>query len=129
MMKKVLVIGASPQPWRYAYKAVRMLQDYDYDVLALGKTADRIGNVYIQTKRKLWENIHTITLYLNQNNSAEMQDYILSLAPERIVINPGAENPSLEKAAREKNIEVLRACTLVMLSTGQFEPSRTIQSG
>jgi|SRR6056297_1114004 len=127
-MKKVLVIGASPQPWRYAYKAVRMLQDYDYKVLALGKTSERIENVYIETKRKAWENIHTITLYLNSQNSSEMQDYILSLEPQRLIINPGAENPQLEDAAQRKGIEVVRACTLVLLSTGQFEASSVVNN-
>lgn len=127
-MKKVLVIGASPQPWRYAYKAVRMLQDYKYEVIALGKTSDRIGKTFIHTKREPWTDIHTITLYLNPKNSAEMQDYILQLAPKRLIINPGAENPELEEAARKEGIEVMRACTLVMLSTGAFEPKETVET-
>jgi predicted CoA-binding protein len=127
-MKKVLVIGASPQPWRYAYKAVRMLQDYKYEVIALGKTSDRIGNTFIHTKREPWTDIHTVTLYLNPKNSAEMQDYILQLAPKRLIINPGAENPELEEAARKEGIEVIRACTLVMLSTGAFEPKETVET-
>ncbi len=105
-----------------------MLQDYDYKVIALGKTADRIGNTFIQTKQKDWSDIHTVTLYLSPKNSIEVQDYILSLSPERLIINPGAENPALEDAARKKGIEVIRACTLVMLSTGQFEPSAPMQS-
>lgn len=127
-MKKVLVIGASPQPWRYAYKAVRMLQDYKYEVIALGKTSDRIGKTFIHTKREPWTDIHTITLYLNPKNSAEMQDYILQLAPKRLIINPGAENSELEEAARKEGIEVMRACTLVMLSTGAFEPKETVET-
>lgn len=127
-MKKVLVIGASPQSWRYAYKAVRMLQDYKYEVIALGKTSDRIGKTFIHTKREPWTDIHTITLYLNPKNSAEMQDYILQLAPKRLIINPGAENSELEEAARKEGIEVMRACTLVMLSTGAFEPKETVET-
>lgn len=127
-MKKVLVIGASPQPWRYAYKAVRMLQDYKYEVIALGKTSDRIGKTFIHTKREQWTGIHTTTLYLNPQNSAEMQDYILQLAPKRLIINPGAENPELEEAARKEGIEVMRACTLVMLSTGAFESKETVET-
>ncbi len=126
-MKKVLVIGASPQPWRYAYKAVRMLQDYNYEVIALGKTSDRIGKTFIHTKREPWKDVHTITLYLNAKNSSEMKDYILELAPKRLIINPGAENPQLEEAARKEGIEVMRACTLVMLSTGSFEPKMSAE--
>ncbi len=127
-MKKVLVIGASPNAWRYSYKAVRMLQDYNYEVLALGKTSDRIGKTFIHTKREPWKDVHTITLYLNAQNSSEMKDYILALAPKRLIINPGAENPQLEEAARKEGIEVIRACTLVMLSTGAFEPKESVES-
>lgn len=127
-MKKILVIGASPKSWRYSYKAVRMLQDYDYEIIALGKTADRIGNTFIETQQKDWADIHTISLYLHPKNSTKIKEYILSLTPERLIINPGAENPTLEEDARKKGIEVIRACTLVMLSTGQFEPSTSLQS-
>jgi len=127
-MKKVVVIGASPKSWRYSYKAVRMLQDYNYEIIALGKTADRIGNTFIDTQQKDWSDIHTISLYLHPKNSSKIQEYILSLSPKRLIINPGAENPTLEEEARKKGIEVIRACTLVMLSTGQFEPSAPLQS-
>ncbi|NBB89303.1 MAG: CoA-binding protein [Bacteroidetes bacterium] len=127
-MKKVLVIGASPKSWRYSYKAVRMLQDYNYEIIALGKTTDRIGNTFIDTQQKDWSDIHTISLYLHPKNSSKIQEYILSLSPKRLIINPGAENPTLEEYARKKGIEVIRACTLVMLSTGQFEPSAPLQS-
>lgn len=120
-MKKVVVIGASPKEWRYSYKAVRMLSDYDYEVIALGKTAEKIGSTFIQTGQPEIENIYTISLYLNVENSTKIMDYILSLKPRRIVINPGAENSQLEMEAQEQGIEVVRGCTLVMLSTGTFE--------
>jgi hypothetical protein len=42
------------------------------------------------------------------------------LKPERIIFNPGAENPELEALADQAGIKVLEACTLVMLNTRQF---------
>jgi predicted CoA-binding protein len=120
-MKKVVVIGASPKEWRYSYKAVRMLSDYDYEVIALGRTREKIESTVIQTGKPEIDNIFTISLYLNIENSTKIMDYILSLKPQRIVINPGAENPQLEMEAQDKGIEVIRGCTLVMLSTGTFE--------
>jgi len=105
-----------------------MLQDYDYNVIALGKTADKIGKTYIQTQPKAWTDIHTLTLYLNSANSSSMEDYILDLNPQRIIINPGAENLALEEAAKKKGIEVIRACTLVMLSTGSFESTTSMET-
>jgi predicted CoA-binding protein len=66
------------------------------------------------------KNVDTLTLYLGPQNQPEWYDYILSLKPGRIIFNPGTENSELEKLAREKGIQVLPACTLVLLSTGQY---------
>ena len=64
--------------------------------------------------------IHTITLYIGPANQSEWIDYLIGLKPKRIIFNPGTENPDFFKKAKEANIEVLPACNLVMLSTGQF---------
>ena len=64
--------------------------------------------------------MHTVTLYLNPDHQKEYYDYILSLHPRRIIFNPGAENEALQRIANEKGIETLEACTLVLLSTGQY---------
>jgi hypothetical protein len=47
-------------------------------------------------------------------------EYILSLKPKRIIFNPGTENDELENLATKQGIEVLEACTLVLLSTAQY---------
>ncbi|HQX97859.1 MAG TPA: CoA-binding protein [Chitinophagaceae bacterium] len=45
---------------------------------------------------------------------------MLSLKPNRIIFNPGAENTELVRLAQKNNIHTLEACTLVMLSTNQY---------
>jgi hypothetical protein len=42
------------------------------------------------------------------------------LNPSRIIFNPGAENQELESIAKEKGIEVVRNCTLILLDYGLF---------
>jgi hypothetical protein len=42
------------------------------------------------------------------------------LHPKRIIFNPGAENAELEKLATDNGIKPMEACTLVLLSTGQY---------
>ena len=59
-------------------------------------------------------------MYMNAKRQAAYIDFILSIAPKRIVFNPGAENQELFDAATAKGIECLNACTLVMLNFGQF---------
>ncbi len=118
--KKTLVIGASENPARYSNMAVQRLNAYKHPVIALGKRPGQIGNIIIQTEHKQFDNIDTVTLYLNPTRQQEYYDYILSLHPKRIIFNPGAENDEFYELAKSKGIDAEEACTLVMLGTGQY---------
>lgn len=120
MDKKTLVIGASEHEERYSNKAIRSLRAHGHTVVALGKNKGQVGDVTIQTERLPFEDIDTITLYINPSLQKDYVDYLLSLKPKRIIFNPGAENESFERAAKEQGVATLPACTLVLLSTGQF---------
>ncbi|MBA4140341.1 MAG: CoA-binding protein [Segetibacter sp.] len=118
--KKTVVLGASQNPSRYSNMAVNRLSAHKHPVIAVGRREGRIGNVQIVTGQPKEEEVDTVTLYLNPTNQKPFYDYILSLKPKRIIFNPGTENPELYKQAREKGIKPMEACTLVLLSTGQF---------
>jgi predicted CoA-binding protein len=118
--KKTLVLGASDHPQRYSYLAVQRLTAHNHPVVALGNRSGTIGNTIIETEHKQFENIDTVTLYLNPQRQKEYYDYILSLHPKRIIFNPGTENDELYELAQSKGIAVEEACTLVMLSTHQY---------
>jgi len=119
-MKKTLVIGASENPERYSYKAVKSLLQHGHKVEAIGKREGSIDGVGIQKGQPVLENIDTVTVYLNERNQQEYYDYLLALKPKRVIFNPGAENPALEILLKKSNVEVVEACTLVMLSIGSF---------
>lgn len=116
----VLVIGASENEERYSNRAVKMLFGYGHTVFAIGNRVGEIQKVKIQKDKIQFENIDTITLYLNAKNQESYHDYILGLNPKRVIFNPGAENPKLEKMLAEKGIHFEEACTLVMLRANQF---------
>ena len=118
--KKTLVIGASENPDRYSNLAVKKLTAYHHPVVALGRRPGSIGPTTIETEKKAFADIDTVTLYLNSHNQKEYYSYILSLHPRRIIFNPGAENDELETLARQNGIATQEACTLVLLSTGQY---------
>ncbi|MBU0489415.1 MAG: CoA-binding protein [Bacteroidetes bacterium] len=119
-MKKTLVIGASTKPERYSYKAINMLISHGHDVEAVGSRPGMIDNTVIKTGKPVFDDIHTVSLYVNPTNQKDYYEYILGLNPQRIVFNPGTENPEFEQMAQESGIEAVEACTLVLLSTGQF---------
>ena len=83
-------------------------------VLGASLNPDRYSNMAINRL------ITTVTLYLNPKRQEEYYDYILSLKPQRVIFNPGTENPDLYKILRENNIENEVACTLVLLGTNQY---------
>lgn len=120
MKNKTLVLGASENPDRYSNKAIVKLRSKNQEVVAIGRRAGSVNGVTIQTQPVPSDDIETVTLYLNPDHQKPYYDYILSLKPKRIIFNPGAENEELERLAVKNGIDVLEACTLVMLSTGQY---------
>lgn len=118
--KKTLVLGASENPSRYSHLALHRLQSYHHPVVAIGKKKGVVGEVTIDTEKKGWNDVDTVTLYLNPVHQREYFDYIFSLKPKRIIFNPGAENPELAEIAASKGIQTIEACTLVMLATNQY---------
>ena len=116
---RVLVLGASLNPTRYAYKVALQLNRLAYDVVLVGHKPGIIDGLSIETyiPNKSYD---TVTLYLGAKNQQQYHDQLLKLKPKRIIFNPGAENSVFQKLAIQKDIEAFEACTLVMLSMGTF---------
>lgn len=117
---KTVVVGASENTQRYANMATRMLQEYDHEVVPVGLKEGHINGTDIVTSDVKPDNVHTVSLYVGPRNQPHWQEYILGLKPERIIFNPGTENPEMEEAARQAGIETVHGCTLVMLRSKTF---------
>ena len=117
---KTVVLGASTNPSRYSYTATVRLQEEGHEVVPVGIKSGKIENINIQTDNPRVEDVHTITLYIGPDRQPPLYDYILSLEPQRLIFNPGTENIELKKLAEAQGIETIYACTLVMLSIGNY---------
>lgn len=119
---KTLIVGATPNPTRYAFTAAEFLRRAGEPFVPISiKKGEVLGEPIQDLKqRPHFEDIHTITLYLNDRHQEEWEEYLLSLKPERIIFNPGAENSRLTKKAQSQGITCLNACTLVMINSGQY---------
>ena len=118
---KTLVLGASPNPARYAYLATQRLVDRGHEVVLVGGRAGEIEGLPIQTTPYEGDDVDTVTLYLGPARQAPYYRYLTEeLRPRRIIFNPGTENPELVSLAQEAGIETEVACTLVMLSAGTY---------
>lgn len=120
MSKKTLVIGATTDASKYANMAIRSLRRHGHEVVALGIRPGDIDDVTIDTERQDYTNLDTITLYLNPARQEDYYDYLLALAPKRIIFNPGTENEALVHLAEAEGIATEYACTLVLLNTAQY---------
>ena len=119
--RNVAVLGASPKPERYSNQAVRLLASFDYRPIPVNPAYEEIeGLSCFPRLGEIGEPVHTITLYLGPARSTPLIDEILAANPQRIIMNPGAENDALSEAASSAGIEVVEGCTLVMLRTGLF---------
>ena len=120
MSKKTLVIGASLKSDRYSNRAIKKLVAHNNEVVAIGLHAGVVANVEIDTDKVAYQNVDTVSLYLNPKRQADYFDYIISLNPKRVIFNPGTENPEFYTLLEANNIAFEEACTLVLLSINQF---------
>lgn len=121
MDHKTVVLGASTNPERYSYKAVRQLKAAGHTVFPVGITSGKIEGISIISSLKdISEKIDTVTLYLSPKRQEALYEDVLALKPRRIIFNSGAENLFFENLAQKNGIITENACTLVLLSTNQY---------
>lgn len=120
-MKTTAIIGASPKPERYSYKAMKMLEEYGHKVhLVTPKTSPIEDHPVYASLQDVPEDLDTVTMYVGEKTSDQLVNDLISKSPKRVIFNPGSENRRLEAELKKRNIEVVHGCTLVMLRSGQF---------
>lgn len=121
MAERVAILGASNNPERYAYKAYRMLRLHGHQPVLVHPTLKDVeGTPVFPNLGAIDKPIDTLTMYVGAQISKDLKDDILALKPKRVIFNPGSENVELENTLIKAGIEVMNACTLVMLSTRVF---------
>lgn len=120
MKKRTLVFGATDKRWRFAFQAMHLLIKKGHEVYGIGKRNFELSGIQVVSTKLRIAKIHTITIYLNADNQKEYYEYIIELAPDRVIFNPGSENRELETILKENAINYEHSCTLVLLKTGQY---------
>ena len=120
IMKKTIIIGATPNADQYAYRAAHMLTAKGHPIVNIGIKQGEVAGVKIEKPGHIYDDIDTITLYIGPALQAGYEDYILQTKPKRVIFNPGTENYQFEKLLDQHGIEPVEACTLVLLSIGQY---------
>lgn len=121
MSETVVVLGASNKEDRYSYKAMILLQEHGHKVIPVHPKLEEIEGVkVVNDLSNIKELVDTFTVYLAPERSAKIIDKIIALNPKRVITNPGTESKEIDEACAKVGIEVVKACTLVLLRTNQF---------
>ena len=121
MHEIVTIIGASDNKDRFAHMAKTALIEHGYDVRLVNPFKETIdGHQCFKAITDIKEKINTVTLYVNPTRFRDHIEEVIKVKPERIIMNPGTEDTEMEKRLKDAGIKVSRACTLVLLSSGQF---------
>lgn len=119
--RRVVVLGASQKPERYSNMAINRLMEAGHEVIPIHPALERIGELKVlPSLAEVEGEVDTLTIYLSPRLSSEMADAIAAVRPGRVIFNPGTENAPLEAELNSRGIPTLHACSLVLLSTGQF---------
>jgi predicted CoA-binding protein len=115
------VIGVTPNPSRYSFKAVTKLTDHHFPVVALGfREGEVAGNSIIKKWPLEIEDLKVISMYIGPARQPEFYDYLINLQPKKVIFNPGTENEEFYKKLTKAGIVYEEACTLVLLSVGMY---------
>ena len=120
------VLGASPKSGRYSNMAVQRLKAAGYKTIPVNPAYDAVeglkavSTVCDAADEAGGEGLETLTLYLAPHHLEPLADDILGARPKRVIFNPGTESSLLQAALDDAGIPWMEACTLVLLSTGQY---------
>lgn len=118
---RVVILGASPKPARYAFQAQRLLMEQGYTVIPVHPKVEEIEGIkVIPNLQRVEHPVHTLTLYVGPDRGEAMLPQMLELNPKRVIFNPGTESALLQQQLGHHGVECIEGCTLVMLKTGQF---------
>lgn len=121
-MGTTVVLGASNKPERYSNQAVRLLMEHGHRVIPVNPAQKVIEGLAVSARLEdIAEPVETISVYLNPAASEVLSEAMLALHPVRVIFNPGSESEVLERRLQEAGIQTERACTLVLLRTGQYD--------
>lgn len=121
MTETVAIIGATDKRDRYANKALHALQKNGHAVVLVNPFKEEVeGRECLDSVADYNGKIDTVTLYVNPKRFQDHIDDVIKVQPKRVIMNPGTEDDMHRRTLEDAGIEIIQACTLVLLSTNQF---------
>jgi hypothetical protein len=119
MAKKTLVIGATTNTARYAYIATNMLLNHGHEVALLGIKKERWLLFLSKMVFQHWKILIQLPCISDHSIRLNIMIIFWACIPNELYLIL-YRKPEFENLAQSKGIDVEEACTLVLLSTGQY---------
>ncbi len=118
---KVAVLGASDKTDRSSNLLIKRLHAKGHEVFPINPTLKTIDGLPVYSNiEALPAGIDVLSIYMGAQRSDELAESLLASGIPKMIFNPGAENPALEKRLEEKGITAVEACSLVLSSLDQL---------
>ena len=122
MSLSVAIIGASHKPQRYSYKVQKMLMDYHHTVFPVsGNGREILGVEGFSSIRDINGRSIPLRSILTLRGMSRSGAIFWPADPAELFLTRAPSQAALMQAYQDEGIETLEACTLVMISTGQFD--------
>lgn len=118
----VVILGASGKPGRHSGQLFRRLAAHpEFEVIPVHPTQGMLdGQPVVSSLVQVKRAPDILTVYVNSGISQALAEEMVKLGPKRVIFNPGAENPTLQKTLQRNGIATEEACSLVLLSQNAF---------
>lgn len=118
-MPTVAVVGASEDPAKYAYLAVQRFATRGYTVWPVHPSGQSVaGHRCFTGLGQLPGKPDVISMYVNPRIGSGLAEVIAAAKPRLVILNPGADGEPVASALRGRGLQVIEACTLVLLAQG-----------
>ena len=121
-MVNIAVLGASDNPARYSYLALKELDKRGYkNLFPIHPQKEEIQGIKVYPGlEKLPVRVHTLSLYMGPERLNQVVDAMIKARPKRVIFNPGTESAPVKEKLENNGIDCSYDCTLVMLRTKSF---------
>ncbi|KAL0230598.1 hypothetical protein PCE1_004155 [Barthelona sp. PCE] len=122
----VIVLGASPKEERFSNRAVAALKSHGHTAVPVHPKAEIIHDIPVVNDIAGLSAVEADAVSVYLSPARFTVEYVQSLLdtlptkPKRFIFNPHTENEAVYAVLRENSIEIVEACTLIMLDVGTW---------
>jgi predicted CoA-binding protein len=116
MSKRVAVIGASHERWKYGNKALRAYLHQGYEAIPVNPTVPEVeGQRAYASILDVPGDVDMATFYVPPEVGLEVLEDVARKGVRELWLNPGSESPALIARARELGLEPVLACSIMAI--------------